>query len=121
MTEVLISSSALILAVCLLRFLLQNRISMKIRYGLWGLAALRLILPMFYPLQKLTDVFRSRFSVMNAAQTVRQNMIAQTDLKYLADNVATGLSPWPKGQRALTGSFGSWWYGLWERWSWGHG
>ena len=90
MTEVLISSSALILAVCLLRFLLQNRISMKIRYGLWGLAALRLILPMFYPLQKLTDVFRSRFSVMNAAQTVRQNMIAQTDLKYLADNVATG-------------------------------
>lgn len=41
MTEVLISSSALILAVCLLRFLLQNRISMKIRYGLWGLAALR--------------------------------------------------------------------------------
>lgn len=90
MIEVLISSSVLILAVCLMRAVSWGRISLKVRYGLWGLAALRLVYPMFYPLQNVTELFRSRFSVMNAADAVHRRIVDGTGLGPLADNVATG-------------------------------
>lgn len=90
MIEVLISSSVLILAVCLARLVFRRRVSLRIQYGLWGLVALRLVIPMFYPLQELTKAFQSRFSVMNAANAVHSQMIKGTGLELLADNVASG-------------------------------
>ena len=45
MTEVLLTSSALILALLLLRQLFRHSISQRLQYGLWGLVLLRLLLP----------------------------------------------------------------------------
>lgn len=90
MAELMISSSVLILAVCLLRFALRGRVSPEYLYRLWGLAALRLAIPWLYPLKRVTETVKSRFSVMNAAYAVRERVIAGTQLEPLADNVLTG-------------------------------
>ena len=45
MIEIMISSSVLIVAVSLLSFLLRGRISPHLRYGMWGLVAIRLTVP----------------------------------------------------------------------------
>ena len=45
MTEVLVSSTVLILALAALRWLLRGRIDPRLQYALWLLAALRLLLP----------------------------------------------------------------------------
>ena len=47
MIDTMISSSALILAIVLLRLILKDKISPNIRYGLWGLVVLRLVWPVF--------------------------------------------------------------------------
>ena len=91
MIDTMISSSALILAIVLLRLILKDKISPNIRYGLWGLVVLRLVWPVFgtyiyVPLKGLADPLRSRFSVMNAADAVHRQVIAGTSLEYLTDN-----------------------------------
>lgn len=58
MIEAAITSSVLILAVILVRFIFKEKISRKFQYALWGLVLIRLILP--FPL------FESNISVMNA-------------------------------------------------------
>ena len=45
MTEVLVSSTVLILALAALRLLLRGKIDPRLQYALWLLAALRLLLP----------------------------------------------------------------------------
>ena len=45
MAELLLSSSVLIAAMALLRLLLKNRVSARLIYALWLVAALRLMLP----------------------------------------------------------------------------
>lgn len=90
MIEVMISSSVLILAVCLLRFGLRGRVSPGYLYSLWGLVVLRLVLPWLYPLRQLPGIVKSRFSVMGAAHAVREQMIEGTMLEPLADNLMTG-------------------------------
>jgi beta-lactamase regulating signal transducer with metallopeptidase domain len=45
MKETIISSAALILAVCFLRAVLNERASARLRYALWGLVLLRLLVP----------------------------------------------------------------------------
>ena len=62
MTEVLVSSTVLILALAALRFLLRGRIDPRLQYALWLLAALRLLLPV--------PLVSSPVSVMNAAADV---------------------------------------------------
>lgn len=59
MKEVLISSSALILALTALRFLFRKHISRRLQYALWGLVLLRLLLPVSLP--------EASFSVMSGA------------------------------------------------------
>ena len=49
MIELLMSSSALIGAILVIRGLLGRRMSMRLRYGLWGLVLLRLLLPVWLP------------------------------------------------------------------------
>lgn len=49
MPELLVTSSALILALLVLRRLLHGRISRRVQYSLWGLVALRLLLPFSLP------------------------------------------------------------------------
>lgn len=62
MIERLVTSSVLIGAVLLLRFLLRGRISRRMQYGLWILVAIRLLLPLSIP---------SPASVMNAVEAPR--------------------------------------------------
>ena len=62
MTEVLVSSTVLILALAALRLLLRSRINPRLQYALWLLAALRLLLPV--------PLVSSPVSVMNAAADV---------------------------------------------------
>ena len=49
MTQIILSSSVLILAIVLIRGLLGNKISYRLRYGLWLLVAVRLLIPVELP------------------------------------------------------------------------
>ena len=62
MTEVLVSSTVLILALAALRWLLRGKIDPRLQYALWLLAALRLLLPV--------PLVSSPVSVMNAVPDV---------------------------------------------------
>jgi len=57
MTEIIITSSILILIVLALRFLLRGKLSPTVIYALWAIVALRLLVPFSF--------FDSRISVMN--------------------------------------------------------
>lgn len=59
MTELLITSSVLILVIVLLRAVLKNRVSARLIYALWLVAVIRLVLPF--------ELVPSPVSVMNAA------------------------------------------------------
>lgn len=69
MIRILISSSVLILVILLLRLLLGNRISYRLRYGLWLLVAIRLLIPLDIPV--------STFSVNSYTQTHMNAPVAQ--------------------------------------------
>ena len=49
MKEILLTSSVLILALLLLRLLFRKTISRQVQYALWGLVALRLLVPVSLP------------------------------------------------------------------------
>ena len=71
--ELLVTSSALILALLVLRWLLRGRISRRVQYSLWGLVAVRLLLPFSLPAES---------SVMNLpaarqAETVLTGQVAR--------------------------------------------
>lgn len=64
MTEWIITSSVLILAVTGLRFALKGRMSLRLQYGLWALVLVRLLVP--------GSFFDSSLSLMNAVEDVRE-------------------------------------------------
>ena len=63
MADWIVSSSALIVIVVLLRFLLKGKISLRLQYALWALVLVRLLVPVSFG--------QSSFSVMNAV-TVKE-------------------------------------------------
>ena len=73
MTEILISSSALILALLVMRRLFRNSISRRVQYALWALVLVRLLVPMHLPAMD--------FSVLTATmpmeETVTENIMMQ--------------------------------------------
>lgn len=77
--EVLVSSSVLITALAGLRFFLRGKISARLQYALWLLAALRLLVPV--------SLVSSPVSVMNA---VPETAIEQTPFVF----EQTGASQW---------------------------
>lgn len=77
--EVLVSSAVLIAALAALRFLLRGKISARVQYALWLLAALRLLMPV--------SLFSSPVSVMNA---VPETVIEQTPFVF----EQTGQTQW---------------------------
>lgn len=66
MREVLITSSALILALLLLRRVFRQKISRRVQYALWGLVLIRLLLPVSLPALD--------FSVLTMAEPVRETI-----------------------------------------------
>lgn len=103
MTEIVITSGILILVVLLLRRLLQNRISRRLRYGLWLLVALRLLIPFSVP---------SPVSVMNAVESApalaRGSGAAEA---FAGDNAAETLPEAPAVGKAQPGLPGLIWAG----------
>lgn len=68
MKEILITSSALILAVLLLRRLFRSSISRQVQYAIWLLVLLRLLLPVQLP--------AAGYSVLSAAQPLQETVEA---------------------------------------------
>lgn len=91
MIETLIASSVLIGAVCLIRYFGKGRIRPLFLYSLWGLAVLRLIIPWFYPLNRIVGQLTSRFSVMNVAEQLKTQVIDHSPAVDLAENVMYGV------------------------------
>lgn len=71
MREILLTSSVLILALLALRTLFRERISRRVQYALWGLAALRLLVPFSLP--------AAEHSLLTAAAPMGQSVTAQLD------------------------------------------
>lgn len=68
MRDVLLTSSALILALLILRRLFRKTLSRRAQYALWGLVLLRLLIPVSFP--------AAEFSLLTAAEPVVENMEA---------------------------------------------
>ena len=90
MLEILLSSSVLILVLALLRRFLQGRISARLRYALWALVLLRLLVPV--------TAFESKVSVASVAQP-----IAAQVQEYSAQRAQTVYIPVTMGERPDTG------------------
>lgn len=67
MADTLITSSVIIVILCILRPILRGKIRPSVSYALWGIAAARLVYPCFNPVIDWLGGFRSPFSIMNAA------------------------------------------------------
>ena len=77
MTEMLIASSALIAAVFVIRFAFRKTLSARLRYALWGLVLLRLLLPVQLP--------AADFSILNQTRPVQERMIRYMDAAPFPD------------------------------------
>lgn len=72
MTELIITSSVLILMVILLRHFFKGKISLRLQYALWALVLIRLIVPI--------TLFESPISVMNAVERSAAYKVAKQTL-----------------------------------------
>ena len=68
MKEILLTSSVLILSLLLLRRLFRKAISRRVQYALWGLVALRLLVPVSLPAME--------HNVLTAAEPVTERITA---------------------------------------------
>ena len=68
MKEILLTSSVLILSLLLLRRLFRKTISRRVQYALWGLVALRLLVPVSLPAME--------HNVLTAAEPVTERISA---------------------------------------------
>lgn len=66
MTEILVTSSVLIVVIALLRLVLRGKISQRVQYALWLLVAVRLLVPVSF--------VSSPVSVMNAVEPVTETI-----------------------------------------------
>ncbi len=77
MNEILITSSVLIVALLLLRRVFRRSISRRAQYALWGLVALRLLLPFYLPAVE--------HNVLTAAEPVNAAVTARLEAPRLYD------------------------------------
>lgn len=77
MTEILVTSSVLIVVIALLRLVLRGKISQRVQYALWLLVAVRLLVPVSF--------VSSPVSVMNAVEPVTETIqIGRTEQQFPA-------------------------------------
>lgn len=77
MTEILVTSSVLIVVIALLRLALRGKISQRVQYALWLLVAVRLLVPVSF--------VSSPVSVMNAVEPVTETIyINRTEQQFPA-------------------------------------
>lgn len=75
MREVVLTSSALILALLVLRRVFRRKISRRLQYALWGLVLLRLLIPVNLPAVE--------FSVLSVSEPVRTQVSEQIRRRYV--------------------------------------
>ena len=93
MTEILITSSVLILALLVVRKLFSGSLSRRVQYALWALVLVRLLLPVQLPAMN--------FSVLNAAKPVEQAVTKSVAEQPIYVPVAQApLEEQPKARRA---------------------
>ena len=78
MLEIIITSSALILVISTLRLIFGNNISRRMRYTMWGIVLLRLLIPF--------QLFQSPVSILNIVPHESQTQIRQS----LSDDAISG-------------------------------
>lgn len=94
MKEILLTSSALILALLVLRRIFRNRISCRVRYALWALVLVRLLVPVSLP--------AADFSVLSVSQPARTEVEARLEendvyiLPVREDPVSYASVVWPR-------------------------
>lgn len=86
MKEILITSSALILALLVIRRVFRNTLSRRFQYALWGLVLLRLLVP--FSLLPASD-----FSVLTAAAPVQQAVERQFNAQLYYSRPVERISP----------------------------
>lgn len=87
MVEWIVTSSAMILLVVLLRILIKDRVSPRLRYALWGLVLLRLLVPV--------SLWESPVSILCAARASEGYQLASTlptHLKLHEDGTLSSLT-----------------------------
>lgn len=84
MTEIIITSSILILIVLALRFLLRGKLSPAVIYALWAIVALRLLLPF--------NIADTRLSVMNLFER-RETIDIEQTFQSVPDYMLDGYIP----------------------------
>ena len=89
MTEILVTSSFLILSLLLLRRVFWRAISRRLQYALWGLVLLRLLIPWNLPPMS--------FSVLSAAAPVLEELERMEPATV--DRLPQGFSPVPEADR----------------------
>ena len=92
--EVLVTSSVMTAAIFGLRKLTMGRISMRLRYGLWLLVAVRLLVPL--------SVGTSPISVMNLFSGIRQERALQSSTAQETDRQENGARPGEVSQAVQT-------------------
>ena len=86
MKEILLTSSALILALLVLRQVFRNRISRRAQYALWLLVLVRLLVPVSLP--------GADFSVLSAAEPVGRTVTERLEQREI---YRVPLAPSPMG------------------------
>lgn len=97
MKEILITSSALILALLALRRLFRRTLSRRAQYALWGLVLLRLLIPANLP--------AADFSLLTAAEPVRQTVENRLEAprRYYSPMSTVPAAQFPAADRAEPG------------------
>lgn len=85
MKEILITSSVLILALLALRGLFRKTVSRRVQYALWGLVALRLLLPVNLP--------AARHSVLTVTEPVRSAITERIETPHTLGPRQTPTTP----------------------------
>ena len=86
MKEILLTSSVLILALLLLRLLFRKTISRRVQYALWGLVALRLLVPVSLPAME-HNVLTAAEPVTTLTTKAERKILQQAKEEFVAETV----------------------------------
>ena len=82
MIEHLITSTVLMLCILLIRMLFGNRMSQRLKYGLWLLVAIKLLVPI--------PMYEADISIMNVVQFVENQLENKPSANLSTEDVTTG-------------------------------
>ena len=103
MTEIVVTSSALILALLALRRLFRQKISRRVQYALWALVLVRLLVPVSLPAAEFSLVRAAAPAIREVENTVLYLQPVQEDI-WTADGFYQNYSTSASQHRAALGA-----------------